>query len=252
MNANGTMRLEQIDEFLRSTFTTPVHWHVELAQTKQQVGESVKGFVARLKLTVFKGRQNQTRTIEQEASDFKTYFFMNTLPDLQARLRFSMPATSGTAIDIAVQWEQELKQSPKTAPKSKAEHLNGIDEPYKNDIDNRFKQLNVRVNNISKKKNEAGDEDAVNAASDGNRRYDHKERHVSFDLPPPKVEPAAATAPIPAAKKQFKFQGTCYFCKKPGHRYTECHKASVSDIQKLNLRYGSLNQRATSSPTPAM
>jgi hypothetical protein len=178
-NSKGTMTLKMIENFLRDTFTTQVNWNVELSRTKQQAGESVKSFAARLKLVLFKGHNEMSRSAQQDESDFRAFFLMNTLPDLQARLKLSMPATSNAAVDIALQWEEETKNSKNAGVKTKSEGLNALEEPYKNDIDNRFKQLHVKFNNEIAKQKSSIKEDTINAM-DNSGRGGKRNRQVSF------------------------------------------------------------------------
>jgi hypothetical protein len=208
VNAKGTMSLKEIDRFLRWNFTTPSNWIVEMSKTRQEIGESVSNFVARLKLAIFKGRYESFRSHEMDESDFIEFFSMNALPELRERLHMSMPSTSESVIKIALQSELE-NSIKKQAIKVKSECQEWTSEHEisrgEKSHDNKPKQIHVDY-------------------------YSNNEHNISFALD--KTEPV-----IKSPNKKNRIKGNCWFCQRPGHRYATCRKATTTDIKQLNLMY---------------
>jgi hypothetical protein len=237
---NNRATLVDIDRFLRQHFAVKVNWTGELFRTKQEPGESVKTYAARLKLIIFKSRAaNHSYDSHANDLDFLEFFAANAQPELQDRLNLSMPSSTEAAMKIAVQWERE--QSKKSTTKSernkKTDSVNSIDDSLKADLDNRFKQLHDKVNTLSKK---VQDQSSTVAEELNALLVNSKSRSDSSE--------AAREISSNGSRKPYGFQGRCWFCQGFGHAYTKCRKASPQDIQNIANKVA-LNARAASSNT---
>jgi hypothetical protein len=128
-------------------------------------------------------------------------------------------------------------------------------EPYKHDYNNRFKQVNDRLTTLLEhQKKEVADKQAFTE-----QQYKSELEQLKRDIQQTKTDTDTKLATFAEDRRQNHLQaGTqgnsyvpgrhnantsrpnysseCYHCKKVGHRYRDCYRATESDKERIGRR----------------
>ena len=162
-------------------------------------------------------------------------FWYNSKPEIEDSLTLLNPKTVEDALHHALVVEEKLERKVPPAKKQKLEPeiINELIEPYKNDLNNRFKQINERINDLKiVKEDMTVIKEAVQQIQQD--KGDQGKRNVRFS---------------PYSTR------TCYICQRAGHTYMYCRNATQEQKTAMTTQKNSQfntrldSQRALPSST---
>ena len=151
MNTTGTIySIKQFDLQLRRVFVLDLSATEQIVQTIQRHDESVEQFAARLRVTVIKALSTDadidTRKVDRECL---TFFRTNTRKEIREKLNITFPATMEIAIQAAKHFKSEIVDHFNESSQKNSKR-NNTEDALEKEMNNRFKQMNDKINAISK------------------------------------------------------------------------------------------------------
>ncbi len=256
-------------EKLRTTYCDKVDYKRKLHNIAQESNETATDFLARIRFILNK-TDNLDAPMNKAQLDDRTLqiFWYKSLPDIERSLTLRNPVTIEDALQhsLVVEDQRPKHQScehPHKKQKVKFDdqseeiltHMNEKQpqEPYKNDINTRFKQINEKLNNAAQKNLESinvmKDEIITSLKSEiltsiketGSQYHNNNRNPQRYREPQYKRQFNPQTtrrSPYPYHKPQFNrsnnnTSATCHYCKIPGHLFKQCRRATEQQKQEL-------------------
>ena len=170
------------------------------------------------------------------------YFLQGLLPAVGVKVRSLLPTTLHMALDYAVQQEFEITtqqdQKKTRKPNENINHIQDSNSFQESAVLNRFDskildklnaisgQFGVKMNelekNLSNLKKETNDNHAILTNS-------VKQLHHS--------QLESEKKPFNSSRNPVKYSGTCFICKKIGHKYFQCQTASANEKETVRNNF---------------
>ncbi len=252
--------VEKLVAKLRVTYANQVDWNRKLHSISQLSCETVTAFLERIRMTLNKS-DDLNAPMNKTQLDNRTLqlFWYRARPEIEESLTLLNPKSVEEALHHALVIEEKLnKENRSIDKKPKNDILNNVAEavePYKNDIHNRFKQMNEKFMEIKATTEKTIKNDLVplkeelnqikelvaqanlharrpstfrnNNDNHFNRYNSNRQRDYRNNV---RFTPYHVKAPD---------RRTCYICNKPGHTYMYCRSATDQQKTDINTRLNS-------------
>ena len=275
--------LEKAGEQMKNVFAIArdsQEWILKLNEIKQSPMESIRVFAYRTNRMVQKAFPNADETTANLLAI--DYFLRGLKDDIGQKVRILKPDTIEIAIEKAIitektssisfQNSKKVHDTSETLKKcnifhntdtNSAENLKNESqttrtiETYKNDINNRFKQIHDKLNAMEVKASNMNSildtipqknckiEEKLNAIMEGQRKLEK----VNQDIPNNNKRHFHSN------EQRRNFHGTensrylhCFHCGRKGHGYQNCYFATEEDKQRLSNKFNLKEQGSYSNP----
>ena len=227
-----TQTLEKIGQAMETVFGIAHdtrEWLNKLNETKQKQSESIHVFAHRISRMVLKAYPETKNVMETNNKLSIDYFLRGLNDDIGEQVSILKPKT----LEIAIEQAMRIESKHQIKKKTKAKHdnfskpkleLNALSEathePYKNDINNRFKQLHEKISNNTKREQQL--EEKLNVLIEGQKRAEH----CNYNSGTMKNN-------LYQNRTTDRYQMNCSHCNKKGHSYQTCYYATDNDKKRL-------------------
>jgi hypothetical protein len=263
---------------LRMTYQDKVDYKRKLHNIAQNTNESASDFLARIRLILNKTDNVESPMTKAQLDDRTLQiFWYKSTQDIERSLTLKNPSTIEEALQHALVVEDQRSVENPTKKQKTVKFDNNklsddtltaitqspVDEPYKNDFGNRFKQMNEKLNNVAQKNTESitgvkadlvtikneiltSLKDITNQYKNPTKPYDRP--HPYHNSRPYSRQPHSNQFQVNDTKYRGNHLRICHLCGQSGHLFRQCRRSSDQQIRELADHLNS-NREPSSSMT---